>query len=103
MYNLEPNPYSSLSGSPKKIRQAPASQFVSNLGGAREDLQDALFIVKSELNNVNHELTKTKTRYAILQDHMKGKDKFIDELLKSTQYINNAILSGTDPSMPPHL
>ena len=66
MYNLEPNPYNSLSSSPKKVKPAPASQFVNNLGGAREDLQDALFIVKSELNNLNHELTKTKTRYAIL-------------------------------------
>ena len=33
---------------------------------------------------------------------MKGKDKFIDELLKSTQYINNAIMNGADPSMPTH-
>jgi hypothetical protein len=42
------------------------------------------------------ELTKTKTRYAILQEHMKSKDKFIDELLKSTQFMNSAILNGTD-------
>ena len=82
MYHLEPNPYTSCSASPKKFRPQPITS------GAKEDLQDALFIVKSELNNINHELTKTRTRYAILQDHLKGKDKFIDELLKSTQFMN---------------
>ena len=37
-----------------------------------------------------------KTRYAILQENMKSKDKFIDELLKSTQFMNQAILQGID-------
>lgn len=45
-------------------------------------MQDQLFLVKNRLNTTNLELTKIKTRYAILQEHLKGKEKFIDDMLR---------------------
>ena len=44
------------------------------------------------------EVTKTKTRNAILNEQLKAKDKFIDELLKSTYMMNQAMNTG-----PPEL
>lgn len=67
-----------------------------NNGLEKEDFQDQLFLAKAELNKCNLELTKTKTRMAVLQEQTKGKDKFIDELLKSSQFMHNAILTGVD-------
>ena len=62
----------------------------------REDFQDQLMIVKSQLNNANDELTKTKTRNAILQQQLKEKGKFIDELLKSIYLMNQALVSNNE-------
>jgi chromosome condensin MukBEF ATPase and DNA-binding subunit MukB len=50
----------------------------------KEDIYDSLITLKTELNRVTAENTKVKTKLAIQQDHLKNKDKFIDELLKST-------------------
>ena len=50
----------------------------------REDIYDSLITLKTELNRVSAENTKVKTKLAIQQDHLKNKDTFIDELLKST-------------------
>ena len=65
-------------------------------GMDKESLQDQLLLVKSQLNNANDELTKTKTRNAILQQQLKEKDKFIDELLKSTYLMNQALVSKNE-------
>lgn len=47
-------------------------------------MYDKLLVLKSELNALNEENTKLKTKNAIQSDHLKQRDKFIDELLKST-------------------
>ena len=50
----------------------------------KEDLRDQLFLVKTQLNQANEELLKTKTRQQMLAQQMKEKDKFIDELIRTT-------------------
>ena len=47
-----------------------------------------------DLNRVNDENTKLKTKHAILKDQIKNKDKFIDELLKSTYVMSQAMGMG---------
>lgn len=60
----------------------------------KEDIYDSLITLKTELNRVTAENTKAKTKLAIQQDHLKNKDKFIDELLKSTYVMSQAIGMG---------
>ena len=60
----------------------------------KEDIYDSLITLKTELNRVTAENTKVKTKLAIQQDHLKNKDKFIDELLKSTYVMSQAIGMG---------
>ena len=43
-----------------------------------------MITLKTDLNRVYDENTKYRTKNAIQLDHLKNKDKFIDELLKST-------------------
>ena len=57
----------------------------------REDLFDSLLEVRSDMNRVMDDNTKIKTRNAILMQQIKAKNKFIDELLKSTR-----ALGGTE-------
>lgn len=47
-------------------------------------------MLKSRMNRIHEELTRTKTRNAILQEQLKAKDKFADELLQSTFKANQA-------------
>jgi len=43
------------------------------------------------MNQMQDDVTRTKTRNAILQEQLKAKDRFIDELLKSTYMMNQAM------------
>ena len=47
-----------------------------------------------ELNRVNDSFLKLKTKQANLNNQMKNKDKFIDELLKSTYVMSKAMGMG---------
>lgn len=57
-------------------------------------MYDKLLVLKSELNALNEENTKLKTKNAIQSDHLKQRDKFIDELLKSTYVMSQAMNAG---------
>lgn len=50
----------------------------------KEDMYDQLLLLKNELNRVNDLNTKLKTKGSAKDCQLKNKDKFIDELLKST-------------------
>jgi hypothetical protein len=74
----------------RKKHDACRTHLTSNLDAMqKEDLQDQLFLVKNQLNTANLELTRVKTRFQILQDHMKGKDRFIDEMLRHASRVHN--------------
>ena len=45
-------------------------------------------MLRQEMNMVNDENLRTKTRNQILSEQLKAKDRFIDELLKSTQALS---------------
>lgn len=47
-----------------------------------------------DLNRVTDDNTKLTTKQAILKDQIKSKDKFIDELLKSTYVMSQAMGMG---------
>jgi len=49
-------------------RRDMSNKKLYNNGLEKEDFQDQLFLAKAELNKCNLELTKTKTRMAVLQE-----------------------------------
>lgn len=54
----------------------------------KEDLYEQLFILKKELNMLQKDHTKMKTRNQIMQEQLKAKDKLMDEMLKTTDAAN---------------
>lgn len=56
----------------------------------REDLFDSLLQVRSDMNRIGDENTRVRTRNAILLQQLKAKNRFIDELLKSTRALGGA-------------
>ena len=79
----------------------------------REDLFDSLLEVRADMNKISDENTRVRTRNAILLQQLKAKNRFIDELLKSTRALGgatavdeatagaNAAVRMQDPSPPP--
>ena len=43
---------------------------------------------------MKEELLKTKTRYQMVNHQLKEKDRFIDDLIKSTMTMNNSFLNN---------
>ena len=60
----------------------------------KEDIYDQLIIIKMDLNRVQDENTKLRTKNMIQKENLKSKDKFIDELLKSTYVMSQAMGMG---------
>jgi hypothetical protein len=54
----------------------------------KEDLYEQLFILKKELNMLQKDHTKMKTRNQIMQEQLKAKDRLMDEMLKATDATN---------------
>ena len=65
----------------------------------KEDIYDQLIFQKSKMNQMDEEVTQIKTRNAVLQEQLRAKDKFIDELLKSTYMMNQAMMSSGIPEL----
>jgi len=56
----------------------------------KEDIYDSMINLKLEVNQLNDENLKQKTKIATLMDQIKYKDKFIGDLLKSTYQLSLA-------------
>ena len=54
-------------------------------------MYDQLLVNKNELNQAVEEVTKLKTRLAILSEQDKNKDKFIEDLVKQIFALSSAI------------
>ena len=57
----------------------------------KEDIYDTMIQLKLELNALNDENLKHKTKIAQMLDQIKYKDKFIGDLLKSTYQLSLAV------------
>ena len=57
----------------------------------KEDMYDQLVLLRSEMKLLNNDIDKTRARNGIYKNQMKQKDKFIDELLKSTYQVDQSI------------